>query len=107
MTEVQAIECPVCGYIIYSRARHDFRHCECGVCFIDGGFDCLRYGGPDLKEIRTHTLEVPLTRQELYDDWNHAQDKYGKIAPCGQPLSSADWASSPSLPSSTCAEPQS
>jgi hypothetical protein len=94
MTKVQAIECPFCGYILYSRARHDFRYCQCESCFIDGGFDYPRYGGP-LDQIKKHDLEVPLTRQELYDDWNNRTDRYGLIAPCGPPLSSMPCAAPP------------
>lgn len=91
MTKITAIECPICGYIIYSRARHDFRTCECESCFVDGGFDYLRYGGPT-EGIKQHQLELSLTRQELYEDWNNRIDKYGFIAPCGPPLSSTPCA---------------
>lgn len=36
------IWCPVCGDVIYSVNRHDYRSCECKSCFIDGGKDYTR-----------------------------------------------------------------
>jgi len=39
------IICQKCGEFIYSINRHDFRWCECGLCFVDGGRDYLRTGG--------------------------------------------------------------
>lgn len=35
--KVKALQCPVCDIIIWSRSRHDFRHCDCTKCHIDGG----------------------------------------------------------------------
>ena len=37
--------CQKYGEFIYSIYRHDFRECECGSCFVDGGRDYLRTGG--------------------------------------------------------------
>lgn len=84
MTTVNAIECPECEDIIYSRARHDFRSCSCGKCHIDGGFDYMKVAAePELfNKIKEHKIEVDATRSELYDDWNKRIDKYGRI-PCG------------------------
>lgn len=42
--KVAAIECPRCQEQVWSRHRHDFRHCKCGYCFIDGGRDYTRTG---------------------------------------------------------------
>jgi hypothetical protein len=39
------IECLKCNTRIFSKHRHDFKYCKCGECFVDGGFDYLRYGG--------------------------------------------------------------
>ena len=33
------IFCPKCKEVIYSIFRHDYRHCSCGRCMIDGGKD--------------------------------------------------------------------
>lgn len=98
MTKITAIECPKCGYIMFSRARHDFRYCPCENVFVDGGLDYLRFGGEDISTIKRHKLELSLTPQELYDDWNHNTNKFGSIAPCGPPLSSASYALPPLEP---------
>lgn len=29
--------CPDCKDVIYSVMRHDYRHCSCGKCMVDGG----------------------------------------------------------------------
>lgn len=81
--KVDAIECPNCGCIVYSRARHDFRSCGCGNCFVDGGPVYTRVGGAEIHSIRHHTLELNLTPQQLYDDWNYGNDVYGIITPQG------------------------
>ena len=75
--KVQAVKCPTCGDIIFSRARHDFRVCSCDETFVDGGFDCFRYGG-DNHPIPME-LEIEQTEAELYQDWNYRTDKYGVI----------------------------
>lgn len=42
--KVSAIRCLKCGDTVWSRHRHDLRHCRCKACFIDGGRDYTRYG---------------------------------------------------------------
>lgn len=42
---VGGVRCPECNDWIWSKHRHDFRHCSCESCFVDGGRDYLRYGG--------------------------------------------------------------
>ena len=32
----------LCGDIIESTHRHDFRSCKCGEIYVDGGRECLR-----------------------------------------------------------------
>jgi len=39
--------CPICKEEITSKHRHDFRHCKCGECFVDGGLDYFRFGYGD------------------------------------------------------------
>ena len=48
---VSGIICPTCKEPIWSRHRHDFRHCFCKDTFVDGGRDYLRYGGPGNPEV--------------------------------------------------------
>ena len=74
---VTCITCPICKETIYSRARHDFRHCKCGDTFIDGGFDYARYGSEGVPILSNK--DVNATKRELYDDWNTGTDKFGKI----------------------------
>ncbi len=42
--KVQGIECPRCQEQLWSKYGHDFHHCGCGYCFVDGGRHYLRYG---------------------------------------------------------------
>lgn len=76
---VSAIQCKECKDVIYSRAHHDFHHCSCGNCFVDGGFDYFRYGANSFNSIKEIKLQLDITKTELYDDWNYSRDKYGTI----------------------------
>jgi hypothetical protein len=51
-----SIVCPKCAEEIWSEHRHDFRQCECGSVFIDGGNDYVRIGWTegDKPEIIRH-----------------------------------------------------
>ena len=77
-TKVQAIQCPSCQSVIYSRARHDFHSCKCGDVSIDGGFDYTRFL---FKKEKPQVIikYVQATRKALYDDWNYRREKYGVI----------------------------
>jgi hypothetical protein len=89
LTKIQAIRCPHCLDIIYSRAVHDYHFCSCGDdegnpkgVSIDGGFDYLRYGWAndiDSTLIEAIELELPISKRELYDDWNYGRNVYGII----------------------------
>ena len=45
------IKCLKCNDTIESKHRHDFKSCECGQCFVDGGEDYFRYGAVDASQI--------------------------------------------------------
>jgi hypothetical protein len=78
-TRVTTVTCPKCEVEIYSRARHDLRSCRCGT-FIDGGFDYLRYGGPDgFSAPKIRTRYVRATKLEIFRDWNTGEDRFGLI----------------------------
>ena len=47
MIKKNALKCKNCLDTIESKFRHDFRHCKCGNCFVDGGKDYIRHGWPD------------------------------------------------------------
>ncbi len=49
-----ALKCPKCKDLIYSIMRHDFRHCKCQTCFIDGGRDYTRQGSEGLAVTIDH-----------------------------------------------------
>ena len=40
-----ALKCRMCGWTIESKSRHDFKFCDCGSIFVDGGLDYARSGG--------------------------------------------------------------
>lgn len=77
--KVNAVQCPKCKDIIYSRARHDFHYCSCGYIFIDGGFEYCRVGAESLDNIKFENIEVNATEKELYEDWNKNKNKFGII----------------------------
>jgi len=77
--KVQAVKCPNCGDLIYSRATHDFHFCSCKKVFVDGGFEYFRCGFSPNKEPEVITIEVAATKQQLYQDWRDWTDKYGLI----------------------------
>lgn len=83
-TRVTTVTCLKCGAEMYSRARHDFHGCKCGI-YVDGGFDYLRYGGwsNGNEKPTTRVRYVNATRRELYDDWNTRADKFGFIGKKG------------------------
>lgn len=37
-------QCKLCGDILVSEHRHDFKECKCGEIFVDGGNSYLRRG---------------------------------------------------------------
>jgi hypothetical protein len=53
---MNAAKCLVCGDVLVSKFRHDFRLCRCGNLHVDGGDDYLKRGAIDpslILEIRT------------------------------------------------------
>lgn len=79
MMKINAIVCPECKDIIFSRTRHDCRGCSCGDTFIDGGFDYVKVGAKNLNKIENKTLFVNTTKEELYNDWNKGINQFGLV----------------------------
>lgn len=79
--KVTCIECPNCKDIIYSRAVHDYHSCTCEGLFIDGGFDYTRYGGREMTDDVElfNKFIIGVDKADLYQDWNHRENKYGTI----------------------------
>jgi len=85
---IHAIKCPKCEDIIFSRAGHDFHNCSCGTTAIDGGFDYQRIALEppfNFSELEHIVLELDISKNVLYDDWNRRKNKYGIIKK-GDPL---------------------
>jgi len=78
MLKVKGVKCNRCGDFIYSRAGHDFHRCTCKAVAVDGGFDYLRVLGNG-KDFNYIEVVLDVSKEELYDDWNEHQDKYGLI----------------------------
>ena len=77
--KVSAIFCNVCNVYVFSRSHHDCRWCPSKHVLIDGGDDYCKVGYSDKLKPTIVTLEISQTAQELYDDWNLKQDKFGAI----------------------------
>jgi len=71
--KINAIQCGQCDDVIFSRANYDYRKCSCGHCVIDGSKIVglfFTYG----------QIELNITKETAYQDWNNSNDKYGKIS---------------------------
>ena len=76
--KITARRCPNCKDVLYSRAQHDFRTCGCGDTSVDGGPGVERTIYK--KEIPENVeLDVNVTKDQLYDDWNNRINKYGIV----------------------------
>ena len=76
--KIIAMRCPNCKDVLYSRAQNDFRTCGCGDTSVDGGPGVERYLYKD-KLPKSIEIDVDVTEQQLYDDWNNKKDKYGIV----------------------------
>lgn len=79
---INAIQCPKCEDIVYSRHRHDLRWCSCNSCYIDGGFDYTRIGfakAINPNDIKSVILKVDVSKEHLYNDYKSGANKYGII----------------------------
>ena len=76
--KIQAFKCPKCSAVVFSRTRHDYRWCPCKAIAVDGGLDYARVVYKD-EFPETVELNLDVTPDQLYDDWNKRQDVYGII----------------------------
>lgn len=75
---VDAAECLLCGDILFSRCRHDYRCCSCGNTSVDGGFYMFKFAWK-IRRPKTYKLKIIQNKHELYDDWNTSANKFGLI----------------------------
>jgi len=75
------IVCPLCKDFVFSRARHDMRHCSCGAAAIDGGRDYTKVTWDPARAPMPKSTYKYITQTDavLVRDWNHRIDKYGII----------------------------
>ena len=83
--KLHAYKCPTCRTLVFSRARHDYRHCPCGDIAVDGGLDYCRIAFKK-EPPKPYEIELDVTEKVLFDDWNQLphtkdKDKYGWIKP--------------------------
>jgi hypothetical protein len=77
--KLKAIHCLSCNDTVYSRAQHDFRWCSCGSINADGGRTYFKYGTIPGATFDIVEIDVSISLDELYDDWNSMIDNYGII----------------------------
>ena len=63
--------CKLCGDIIFSTSRHDFKSCRCGKCSIDGGNIYLKISGNEGDFI---TINLPITN-EIKKVWDIIEER--------------------------------
>ena len=88
--KILTYKCPKCKDRIYSRAHYDFISCSCESISLDGGHydaDIHQFvperliGNLEFSEWEKISKEIDIDVSEniLYSDWNYGKDKYGII----------------------------
>ena len=64
------IRCAKCNTLLHSSYTHDFKECDCGAIYLDGGDSYSRMGGKveDIIVVRDDGTEVPLGETGGDDD---------------------------------------
>lgn len=69
-----AIRCKLCGDVIESTYRHDFKWCKCGNCAVDGGKSylkrCFKTSPNDLEELSVSLDVYRYNGNDLYEENN-------------------------------------
>jgi hypothetical protein len=73
-----ACKCKVCDDILFSRTQHDYRTCSCGKLAVNGGQQDPQTRSWDQYPERVE-LDLKVTEEELFADWNSRRDRYGWI----------------------------
>ena len=75
---IKAYRCKKCEDVIFSRAKHDYRSCSCGAIAVNGGIEFFRVTSRN-QFPETVALDLDITKEELYADWNSRKDEFGWI----------------------------
>ena len=77
-------KCLVCGDVLESTDRHDFKTCSCGALSVDGGLDYIRRGfkSKDAYEELSEYKEQRMDETKIIDQWTGAELKPGNPAEC-------------------------
>ena len=76
--EVKAVQCPKCLNVIYPRTEKDCVLCDCKLVKVRETNKRLNIS---TKVIGTKICRILVnaTKQDLYNDWKHKTDKFGKV----------------------------
>lgn len=58
------IRCNHCKVEIESVSRHDLKRCNCGKCYVEGGFDLLKRGFTDYGDYTELSITEPIKNEE-------------------------------------------
>ncbi len=70
---VNAIKCSICGDVLISRHKHDYKDCSCGSCSIDGGIDYRRLKGYH-TDLAVYTDDHHLVIREVFEWGSYGKD---------------------------------
>ena len=63
---VNRAQCKLCDDVIESTSGHDFKYCNCGEIFVDGGLSYLRRGARSFDNF----IDLSEVVEEAYDaEW--------------------------------------
>ena len=68
---IRAYKCTLCRDIIFSRSKHDFRHCRCGALGVDGGPSIVEdseENNPGYIRIKGTAFTTTEVRYDLVDE---------------------------------------
>jgi hypothetical protein len=76
--KINAIQCPNCKDIVYSRAKYDKRFCGCGDVAIEGGFDYRKISFRGMSPTSLE-IDVDIDKVTLANDYSSKANKYGLL----------------------------
>ncbi|MCP3924969.1 MAG: hypothetical protein GY714_20520 [Desulfobacterales bacterium] len=76
---VNALHCFNCDSIVFSRAIDDIKACSCKSVFIKGGREQSKIRIEAGAVYENISYEIFVSDEELFNDWNNKNNKYGLI----------------------------